>query len=229
MDGGDSRTPRKRARTDSLAQEPADEIVNLKKHLDPQATLIVFERWPEKIIRLSDLHEKLQTTPFQTSPPTKDDATSTYAIHPQVSTVLTSVKSEVVDLVEDLSVLISWVRFNRPKLEAGANFGVSVQRDVLSNLTSGRNSAISVYQSIANYYFSRSRVIRKMQKNVGIEDYCRSVLALDVKQFVEASQIVADLRSIYLMLADKLFKNWKYVEAPKGSKQERQSRSDFYM
>ena len=68
-----------------------------------------------------------------------------------------------------------------------------------------------------------------MQKNVGIEDYRRSVLSLDVKQFVEASQIVADLRSIYLMLADKLFKNWKYVEAPKGSKQERQSRSDFYM
>ena len=219
---------RKRARTDSLAAEPADEVVDFKKMLDPQAFSTVFEKWPEKILALSALHHQLTTEPYVPSNPLLN-ASKQYMIHPQVKQVLDNVKSEVVVIVEDLSLLISWVRFNRPKLESGANFGVNVQHDVLSNLTNGRNSAVSVYQSITNYYFTRGRVIRRMKKNVGIEDYGRSCLALDAKQFVEASQIVADLRSIYLMLADKLFKNWKYVEQPKGSKSQRKARAEFYM
>jgi|TARA_B110000091_G_C13583082_1_gene377315 hypothetical protein len=223
-----SRSSRKRARTDSLAQEPSNEIVQLKETLGPQAQLIVFQQWPQKIIELTALIEELQTTAYQTSPPVLD-TTDQYAIHPQVKQVLDSVKKQVIALVEDLSVLITWVRFNRPKLEAGANFGVSVQHDVLSNLASGRNSAVSVYQSITNYYFTRGRVLRRVQKNMGLEDYNKACTSLDAKQYAESAQIVADLRSIYLMLADKLFKNWKYVEKPKGSKTERKARSEFYM
>jgi hypothetical protein len=98
-----------------------------------------------------------------------------------------------------------------------------------SNLAAGRNSAVSVYQSVTNYYYTRGRILRKLQKNAGIEDYGKSCVAVDAKQWIEASQIVADLRSIYLMLADKLFKNWKYVERPKGTKSERKARAEFYM
>ena len=161
-----SRSSRKRARTDSLAQEPSNEIVQLKEALGPQAQLIVFQQWPQKIIELTALIEELQTSAYSTCPPVLD-AIDHYAIHPQVKQVLDSVKKQVIALVEDLSVLITWVRFNRPKLEAGANFGVSVQHDVLSNLASGRNSAVSVYQSITNYYFTRGRVLRRVQKKHG--------------------------------------------------------------
>ena len=223
-----SNSMRKRARTDSLAAEPANEVVDLKSSLEPQAVHIVYSKWPEKIIELSSLIELIQTEQFISYPPILNNDEQ-YAIHPQVKSVLDSVKEQVVTLVEDLSVLISWVRFNRPKLEAGANFGVSVQHDVLSNLGSGRNSAVGVYQSITSYYFTRGRTLRRIQKNVGIEDYNKSCTSLDAKQYVEASQIVADLRSIYLMLADKLYKNWKHVSEPKGSKTARRARSEFYM
>ena len=143
MSKNDKRSPRKRARTDSLAQEPANEITHLKSKLEPEAFRIVFQLWPEKIIELSKLHETLQTTPYQPAPPVEDVDTKYFTLHPQVHQVLQDVKQQVVCLVDDLSTLISWVRFNRPKLEAGANFGVNVQHDVLGNLASGRNSAVS--------------------------------------------------------------------------------------
>jgi|TARA_B110000208_G_C11572237_1_gene359331 hypothetical protein len=127
-----TRSPRKRARTDSLAQEPANEILDLKSKLDPHAHRIVFEQWPQKIIELSKIHSKLQNTNYVDLPaPVAESTNNVYALNDQVHNVLQDVKQEVYVLVEDLSLLISWVRFNRPKLEAGANFGVNVQHDVL--------------------------------------------------------------------------------------------------
>ena len=95
---------RKRARTDSLAAEPADEVVDFKKMLDPQAFSTVFEKWPEKILALSALHHQLTTEPYVPSNPLLN-ASKQYMIHPQVNQVLDNVKSEVVVIVEDLSLL----------------------------------------------------------------------------------------------------------------------------
>ena len=206
---------RKRSRSDSISNTSAAQVRSLLEDLTELAHQIVYERWPEKIIAISALFARCQAEVF--TPATLSDvAADAVPVHADVKRAVGYVKREVRVLVEDLTKLITWVRLVAPRLEDGNNFGVAVQQDILANLISGRNSAIQVTQSITQYYYSRGRLFRRRKKAMRVDDYASAIASFDDKQFTEAVQIVADLRSIYLMLTDKIHKNWKNLCTPKG-------------
>lgn len=224
--------PSKRARALSESA-PAQEISSLFNDLNAKVHTIIWSKWANKIISLSTFIKEKQNETFKKAEldvgmSTKAEMEAKqFSIHPDIKKIISKVKDEVIDLVGDLSLMITWVRLMRPKLEDGGNFGVAVQQDILSNLISGRGSAVAVYQSVCQYYYVRGRMLRRLKRAPHCADYLASLHSCDAKQFSESVQILSDLRSIYLMLSDKINKNYDNLSKPKGGISDKESR-DLY-
>ena len=86
------------------------------------------------------------------------------------------------------------------------------------------NLLSAVYSSVTQYYYVRGRILRRLKHAPHCADYAASVHSCDAKQFSESVQILSDLRSIYLMLSDKINKNYDNLAKPKGGKSSRETR-----
>ena len=221
MASSSRRAKRARALSESA---PAEEIASLQNALEHKAHTILWTHWPDKIVSLTTKIQALQAQPFRRTNNLAENAGKTFPIHPEIQSIISRVKLEVVDLVNDLSLMITWVRLMRPRLEDGGNFGVEVQGDILNNLVQGRSSAIAVYSSVTQYYYVRGRILRRLKHAPHCADYAASVHSCDAKQFSESVQILSDLRSIYLMLSDKINKNYDNLAKPKGGTSSRETR-----
>lgn len=60
------------------------------------------------------------------------------------------------------SFVSSFSQLNIPRIEDGNNFGVSVQEEVLNELTRSEDSAFGALDSATKYFVSRGKLISKV-------------------------------------------------------------------
>ena len=88
----------------------------------------------------------------------------------EILKIMEILKKEVIELIEMLSTMKLWLRLSRPKFEDGNNFGVDVQNDVLTSLTTGAASAKNMLQQFHQYYVRRASFMRRCEKYPKVED-----------------------------------------------------------
>ena len=90
----------------------------------------------------------------------------------EILDIMEVLKKEVIELIEMLSTMKLWVRLSRPKFEDGNNFGVDVQNDVLTSLTTGAASAKSMLSTVPPVLREKSILhapLRKISKSRRLE------------------------------------------------------------
>ena len=197
--------------------------------------------FPEKILKLSkqkvEMEKKKYVSKFTAPEPyslpyseeiKRGELTKKREVIPcnkEILDIMEVLKKEVLELIDMLSTMKLWVRLSRPKFEDGNNFGVDVQNDVLTSLTTGAASAKNMLSQFHQYYVRRASFMRRCEKYPKVEDWKQSVVISDEKQYDEAVNVIGDLQQLYLTLYDRLMKNWKMVTMPKGRER---SQSNIY-
>jgi hypothetical protein len=131
--------------------------------------------------------------------------------------MITIVKREILETIEICSVLKTWVQLNIPRIEDGNNFGVSVQEEVVGELSRSEDACFTLLDSLHKYYTSRAKLVSKVLKYPGLADYERGVVELDVKQYTMLRFTSMDLRNTLAVLHDLVVKNLDKVNKPRGT------------
>lgn len=122
------------------------------------------------------------------------------------------------DLGELSSMLGSiklWLQKAVPRIEDGNNFGVSIQEDVISEITRVEEVTGTLCEGASKYHFSRAKMIGKVIKYPNVEDFKDSIRALDKKQMLLLRQTMFDCRINYGALFDHIHKNFEKLVNPR--------------
>jgi len=130
---------------------------------------------------------------------------------------LADIKKEVLELVEMINIVKIWIQLLVPKIEDGNNFGVGIQEEIISELGRAEESGYSNLEAIANYYLRRAKLVSKVLKYPGVEDYKQAIVELDLKEFINLRLCILDLRNLYLTLYDMIWKNQQKITMPRGA------------
>lgn len=120
-------------------------------------------------------------------------------------------------MLEQINGVKFWIRLNIPKIEDGNNFGVGVQEEIVSFLAKAEDSAITIMETISNYFLRRAQLVAKMLKHPNIEDFQYSVTSLDDKEFVNLRVLSLDLKNEHTILHDLILKNMDKLLSPRSS------------
>ncbi|CAK9293391.1 unnamed protein product [Gordionus sp. m RMFG-2023] len=129
-------------------------------------------------------------------------------------------KPYMCEMVEDTNLVKMWILFMIPRIEDGNNFGVSIQEETLAEVRLVETESASYLEQISRYYLTRAKLVSKIAKYPNIEDYQRSVLELDEKQYLTIKLICAELRNNYSSLHDLILKNIEKLKKPKTNNME---------
>lgn len=138
----------------------------------------------------------------------------------QLSDLIDIVKPKICCLIEHCNSLKMWIQLQIPRIEDGNNFGVSVQEDTLSELRQVESEAASYLDQISRYYITRGKLVSKVAKYPHVEDYRRSVIEIDEKEFINLRLTCLELRNTYLSLYDLITKNKEKIKKPRGNNTE---------
>jgi len=130
---------------------------------------------------------------------------------------LGDIKREVLELVEMINIVKIWIQLLVPKIEDGNNFGVGIQEEIISELGRAEESGYTNLEAIANYYLRRAKLVSKVLKYPGVEDYKQAIVELDLKEFINLRLCILDLRNLYLTLYDMIWKNQQKITMPRGT------------
>uniref|UniRef100_A0A7S3PIM3 Proteasome activator PA28 C-terminal domain-containing protein n=1 Tax=Aplanochytrium stocchinoi TaxID=215587 RepID=A0A7S3PIM3_9STRA len=204
-------------------QDVMKDLKLFKSDIERDATTIVFESLPKKVLLLDKLFHQTEAgrlkaeykvEPFPTPAVLP---TGVIPVNSRIREIIDQIKAEICDMISDLSTLRAWIRLNTPKIEDGNNFGVEVQEEILTMLSRGRVSGLSVLQVVSKYYSRRAKLLSDMRKRPNIEEYASAAKDLDERQFIHLAQSVCDLRNNYALLYDKITKNKEKLVKPKSS------------
>jgi len=126
-------------------------------------------------------------------------------------------KPNIVQLIEDNRTLKLWLTLLIPKIEDGNNFGVSVQKTILSLLQEVEAATNGYFEKLSQYYQYRGRLITKVLKYPFLEDYRIAVEELDEKQCTTISLIICDMFHCYIVLYDIINKNFDKIKNPRSN------------
>jgi len=152
-----------------------------------------------------------------------NDSSSSAPSHPVIPTnkvileMLGLLKKEVLELIETINTVKIWIQLNIPKIEDGNNFGVSIQEETVSELGRAEDSGFSVLENMTKYFVTRAKLVSKIIKYPGVEDYRQSVIELDEKEFVNLKLCCLDLRNNYAILYDMITKNLEKIRTPRSA------------
>ncbi|KNC46622.1 proteasome activator complex subunit 2 [Thecamonas trahens ATCC 50062] len=132
-----------------------------------------------------------------------------------LKTILAIIKKELLELIYTCNTIKVWVQLNIPRIEDGNNFGVSVQEEIVSELSRAEESGLNVLESITKYFLMRARVVAKMLKWRQVEDYAQAIRELDEKEFITMKLCGLDLRNNYHILYDLITKNMEKLAKPR--------------
>jgi len=104
-----------------------------------------------------------------------------------------------------------------PKIEDGDTFGVQVQEECLSELSRAQDSAYNLLEAQLKHNMSRAKLASKLIKYPNVEDYQLALQEHDRKSIFLCRQHLLDLRNIYALLTDLLYKNIVKITKPKGA------------
>lgn len=134
-----------------------------------------------------------------------------------VAEIVEIFKPSISQLVRDNRSIRMWITLSTPKIEDGNNFGVSVQKIVLSLLQQVESAAVIYYDKVNSYYESRGKLVAKAVKYPFIEDYRIAVEELDEKQYTEITICIYEIYFCYTLLYDVIVKNFESIKNPRSS------------
>ncbi|CAB4036779.1 Proteasome activator complex subunit 3 [Paramuricea clavata] len=131
--------------------------------------------------------------------------------------LIESLKPEIQDLMENCNSVKTWIQLLIPRIEDGNNFGVSIQEDILGEVTRIEAEAASFLDQISRYFITRGKVVSKVVKYPHIMDYRRTVVELDEKEYISLKLCCCELKNHYLCLHDAISKNLDKIKKPRSS------------
>jgi len=223
------------------------QVTGLKEAVVEQASKIVHEIMPRKILELNELFTKHETFNADPSSVLKMEGLE-FKINPDVQLnskkrkledevdpiekagmatmvpcnkiileLLDIIKKEILELIEMINTVKIWIQLNIPRIEDGNNFGVSIQEETVSELSRAEDSGFAVLESMTKYFVTRAKLVTKVLKYPNVEDYRQTVKELDDKEFVNLRFCALDLRNNYAILHDIIMKNLEKLKTPRSS------------
>lgn len=126
-------------------------------------------------------------------------------------------KPRFLQLAIDSRTIKMWIKLSVPKIEDGDNFGVSVQKKVLSILQEVEEATVTFFRKVTSYYEKRGKLVAKIVKYPFIEDYRVAIEELDEKQYTEINLCIYDIYFCYTLLYDVIVKNFEKIKNPRPS------------
>lgn len=131
--------------------------------------------------------------------------------------LIAMLRGELIELLELVNTVKTWIQLNIPRIEDGNNFGVDIQEEIVSELGRVEESGFNDFEEFAKYYIARAKLVTKCIKYPHIGDYMNAVYELDKKQFLTMKISVLDLRNSYSILYDTIQKNIEKIKNPRNS------------
>ncbi|KAL0206533.1 hypothetical protein P9112_001840 [Eukaryota sp. TZLM1-RC] len=125
------------------------------------------------------------------------------------------VKRELHVMCESVAIVKMYVQLNVPPASTGDNFGVSVQEDIIGELSRAEESGLGVFDHISRYHISRGKVLSKIIKYPGIQDYVKAVMEMDEKEIINLKNTCLEIRNNYFILRDLIIKNLDKIKMPR--------------
>lgn len=127
------------------------------------------------------------------------------------------IKKEVLEGVELLGFIKTWVQLQIPKIEDGNNFGVAVQEEIVAELGRVEDTGFSMLDCMTAYNQQRAAFVHKMTKHPLLLDYRQAVIECDESMYSNLRRFVVEIRDAYAMTHDMLTKNLDRIIKPRNS------------
>lgn len=127
------------------------------------------------------------------------------------------VKPRIRTLVDNANTIKMWITYMIPRIEDGNNFGVSIQEDTLAEARQVESDAATYLDQISRYFITRGKIVSKIAKYPQIDDYRRTIVELDEKEFISLRLVICELRNHYASLHDIITKNLDKIKKPRSS------------
>lgn len=138
-------------------------------------------------------------------------------INAHITLMVDTIKPLIRQLVEEANLLKMWVSFLIPKIEDGNNFGVSIQEETLGEIRTVESEAAAFFDQISRYYMTRAKLVSKVAKYPHIDDYRRTVVELDEKEYLSLRITLSEIRNHYATLHDMITKNMEKIKKPRNA------------
>jgi len=79
------------------------------------------------------------------------------------------------------------------------------------------SEAASYLDQISRYFLTRAKIVSKVAKYPHVDDYRRTVLELDEKEFISLRLVLIELRNHYASLHDLISKNLEKIKKPRST------------
>ncbi|KAL5263077.1 hypothetical protein ACHWQZ_G008472 [Mnemiopsis leidyi] len=136
--------------------------------------------------------------------------------NPIVSELIGSLKPEIRELIEYCNKIKMWIQLLIPKIEDGNNFGVSIQEETISEVSTFCEFAKGSFDDMSRYFVTRGKVSSKIVKYPHLEDYVKYLTELDEKQFLHIRVFTNELKMIYCCMFDIINKNLEKIKQPRS-------------
>lgn len=147
-----------------------------------------------------------------------DFYTPTICSNSSVQAVCKELKPILRDFIENCIVLKLWVSLLIPKIEDGNNFGVSIQAEVVKEITYCEDDAAKYYEELIDHFTNRAKLCSKVIKYPQIDDYRNAIKEFDERQFSYLTKFVtAQLLNSHALLHDLISKNQEKIKRPRGT------------
>jgi len=133
-----------------------------------------------------------------------------------VSELIGILKPEIRELIEYCNKIKMWIQLLIPKMEDGNNFGVSIQEETISEVSTFCEFAKVAFDDMSRYFVTRGKVSSKIVKYPHLEDYVQYLTELDEKQFLHIRVFANDLKMIYCCMFDIINKNLEKIKMPRS-------------
>ena len=144
--------------------------------------------------------------------------TSPIPPHPLLTTLLPYLHSSLSQLVTHLSALKLHLQLLIPPIDDSPAFGVEIVEETIAELARHEDAAFTTLERIPAYANSRARVLSKVVKWPGVEDYHAAVGELDEGMWLDVRAGLVEVREAYTAVWDMWTKNEERLRDPTGEK-----------
>ncbi|KAI1725308.1 proteasome activator pa28 beta subunit domain-containing protein [Ditylenchus destructor] len=225
------------------------QLISYRESLLQEAERIVLEKFPQKVVEFNELLKTKKFIPIEqhgkakllnnddgpeakrskndivnekiaTGTPVYGFKNGTVPCNAKLAEMIEIVKPLLREAVEDVNKIKIWITLLIPRIEDGNNFGVSIQEECLNEVRNVESEAASFLDQMSRYFISRARILSKIAKYPFLDDYRRSILDLDEKQYLNIRLVMLEMRNHFTSLHDMLTKNYEKVKKPRNSNHE---------
>jgi len=135
----------------------------------------------------------------------------------KVTELIDMMKPILRDAIEHMNKVKVWILLLIPRMEDGNNFGVSIQEEVLSEVRQIESEVATLHEQTSRYFLMRAKLITKVARYPHVDDYRRTIVDVDEKQFINLRLTVAEVRNHYATLHDLIVKNLEKIKKPRNT------------